>query len=352
MSSITLPAAPAVSCQIALPNHYIAQLLGLLKSRGVNTELLLQQANIVPATLEQSDAVVSWQQFYTLLRASIVLSKEPALGLYLGSQLTISMHGLLGLVALSSDSVQQALQLICRYISTRSPLISLRMKQQRNQTVLVLSELYPLADIGPFIAETVLVALHQVLQVLTGNQYQPKTVAFAFNTPSHQALYPVFFHCSVYFGKPEHAITFDSACLTLTPPLADQTVQRQLSEQCELALHRQRQCQTLSGAIQLLLGRTKGRIPDINQIAAEFAMSERTLRRRLQAEHTSYQQLVVAWRQHMAEHYLTNTALPVQQIAYLLGYADPANFGRAFRQQRAMSPRQFRQRAMPANAFP
>jgi AraC-like DNA-binding protein len=32
----------------------------------------------------------------------------------------------------------------------------------------------------------------------------------------------------------------------------------------------------------------------------------------------------------------------VQQIAYLLGYADPANFGRAFRQHHGASPQQVR----------
>jgi AraC-like DNA-binding protein len=62
----------------------------------------------------------------------------------------------------------------------------------------------------------------------------------------------------------------------------------------------------------------------------------------LREEQLSYQQLVAQWRQQMATHYLCNTALAVQQIAYLLGYADPANFGRAFLQHQGVSPQKFR----------
>ena len=342
MPSIPLTPAPSASAQIRLPNHYIGQLLRLLQSRGVDTQYLFQQVGMTPALLEQTDSQLSWPLFYQLIQQSKTLSKEPALGLYLGSQLTIATHGLLGMAALSCDSLEQALQLVCRYISTRSPLISLHISKQANQTVLRLTEQYPLADIAPFIAETVLVALHQVLQVLSANQYQPGAVQFAFTAPSYQALYPVFFDCPVHFARSGHAIMFNNAYLSIRPPLADSLVRQQLSEQCEQALARQRLSQTLTGAIQLLLGRTKGRIPDINQVAAEFSMSERTLRRRLLSEHNSYQQLVAAWRLQMAQHYLTHTALPVQQIAYLLGYADAANFGRAFRQQCHIPPRQFR----------
>ena len=337
-------ALPSVSGypQIVLPGHYVQQLLALVKSRGVGTQTLLQQAGINEPLTAQHDIRVNWPQFYQLLQHSLALSNEPALGLYLGSQLSISTHGLLGLVALSSADVQQALQFICRFMATRSPLISLRVQQRRKQVGLLLSELYPLGAIGPFMAETVLVALHQVLQVLTQQQYQPSLIHFSFTPPAYQALYQVFFPCKVLFSQAETAIYFDQRHLAITPPMADNNVQQQLSAQCEQQLQQLQQGQTLSGAIQLLLGRTKGRIPDIKQVATEFAMSERTLRRRLNEEQTHYQQLVSHWRKQMAAHYLQNTTLPIQQIAYLLGYADPANFGRAFRQQHGVSPQKLR----------
>ncbi|MBZ9611450.1 AraC family transcriptional regulator [Rheinheimera maricola] len=354
MPANTAMPVPSGYPQIVLPNHYLQQLLALVKSRGVNTPALLQQAGLNQQLMAQHEIRVNWPQFYQLLQHSVALSNEPALGLYLGSQLSISTHGLLGLVALSSTDVQQALQLIGRFIATRTPLISLQVQQRRQQVALLLNELYPLGAIGPFMAETVLVALHQVLQVLTQQQYQPSQIHFAFPPPAYHALYQVFFPCKVLFSQAQTAIYFGRRFLAITPPMSDSSVQQQLSAQCEQQLQQLQQWQTLSGAIQLLLGRTKGRIPDIKQVAAEFAMSERTLRRRLGDEQISYQQLVSRWRMQMAGHYLHNTALPVQQIAYLLGYADPANFGRAFRQQHGVSPQKIRQLGVSAqvNANP
>ena len=98
--------------RVTLPTHYLRQFVALLKSRGVDTPALLQQLALQEPLPEQEDISLSWPQFYQLLHQSKVLAHEPALGLYLGSQLSISTHGLLGLVALSSADVQQALQLI------------------------------------------------------------------------------------------------------------------------------------------------------------------------------------------------------------------------------------------------
>lgn len=350
MTSVTSTPVLSGYPRIALPHHYVRQLLALVKSRGGDLQVLLAPLGLAQSQLEQPlahaldphELSLNWPQFVQLLQQSKRLANEPALGLYLGSQLSISTHGLLGLVALSSADVQQALQLICRYISTRTPLMSLAIQQHRQQVALRLEELYPLGEIGPFMAETVLVALHQVLQMLTQQQYQPSRVHFSFKAPAEPALYQVFLPCPILFSQAETAIYFDQLHLTIQPPFADPRVQQQLSAQCEQELRYQQQQQTLSGAIQLLLGRSKGRTPDIKEVATEFAMSERTLRRRLHEEQVSYQQLVAQWRQQMALHYLKNTRLPVQQIAYLLGYADPANFGRAFRQQHGASPQQVR----------
>lgn len=329
--------------QVALPGHYLRNLLALSQSRGAEPQKVLSTAGL-PANLpEQLDATLSWPQFQTVIRLCCAQATEPALGLYLGSQLTITTHGLLGLATMSSSNLQQALALICKYTTTRSPLLALTMQQKRQQVALVLTELQPLADIRQFVVDTFAVALHAILDFVSGHQYRLRQVHFAFAKPDYSALYQAFFPCPVLFGQQEHCFMFDAADLAIVSPWADRQVQSQLTAQCEQELQRWQQRQSMAGLIRLMLGRTKGRIPGIEQVAAEFAVSSRTLRRRLQQEQTCYQQLVAAWRRDMAAQYLRSTSLPVQQIGFLLGYADPANFGRAFRREYNLSPQQFRQ---------
>ena len=329
--------------QVALPGHYLRNLLDLTQSRGANPQRILSDAGVSASLPDQFDASLTWQQFHDVITRCCATTNEPALGLYLGSQLTITTHGLLGLATMSSGNLQQALLLICKYTSTRSPLLNLTMQQQQQQVVLTLSELQPLGDIRQFVVDTFAVALHAILDFISGHRYRLKQVQFAFAKPGYSALYQAFFPCPVIFAANEHRFILEATDLALVSPWADRQVQSQLTAQCEQELQRWQQRQSLAGLIRLMLGRTKGRIPGIEQVAAEFALSSRTLRRRLMQEDTCYHQLVADWRREMARQYLLTTALPVQQIGYLLGYADPANFGRAFRREHGLSPSQFRQ---------
>jgi AraC-like DNA-binding protein len=45
----------------------------------------------------------------------------------------------------------------------------------------------------------------------------------------------------------------------------------------------------------------------------------------------------------LARHYLLDTHLSVQEIAYLLDYASPAPFSRAFKQHFGLAPEYYRQ---------
>jgi AraC-like DNA-binding protein len=78
-------------------------------------------------------------------------------------------------------------------------------------------------------------------------------------------------------------------------------------------------------------------------------MSERTLRRHLEAEGTAYRTLIDEVRLELARSYLTTSQLPVTEIAGLLGYEDPANFRRAFRRLQGQAPAAYRAAASALN---
>ena len=59
---------------------------------------------------------------------------------------------------------------------------------------------------------------------------------------------------------------------------------------------------------------------------------------------TPYQQLLDLARKDAAERYLTDSLLSITEVAYLLGYSEPAAFNRAFRRWRTETPQGFRRR--------
>ena len=67
------------------------------------------------------------------------------------------------------------------------------------------------------------------------------------------------------------------------------------------------------------------------------------MQRRLTEQQQSFKQLLDLIRQQLAEQYLDNSQLSLNQIAYLLGFANQANFTRAFKRWQGMSPSNYRQ---------
>jgi AraC-like DNA-binding protein len=82
--------------------------------------------------------------------------------------------------------------------------------------------------------------------------------------------------------------------------------------------------------------------PEVH-LAAELAgTSVRTLQRRLRQHNTSYSELIQQTRFAIASKLLRDTDERIVDIALDLGYQDPANFARAFRQLTGVSPSEYR----------
>ncbi len=86
-----------------------------------------------------------------------------------------------------------------------------------------------------------------------------------------------------------------------------------------------------------------GRRPAIEEVARTLHISSRTLQRKLQEAGSSYQRVLEESRHQLARHYLNNSALELNEAAYLLGYEDASSFVRAFRTWEGVPPARWRE---------
>ncbi len=70
-------------------------------------------------------------------------------------------------------------------------------------------------------------------------------------------------------------------------------------------------------------------------------MSNRTLRRRLREEATSYREVLDEVRTGLACHYLEKEKRGIDEVASLLGFSDPSAFTKAFRRWTGRTPADF-----------
>jgi AraC-like DNA-binding protein len=76
----------------------------------------------------------------------------------------------------------------------------------------------------------------------------------------------------------------------------------------------------------------------MSEVGRELAMSSRTLQRRLAGEGTSFQAVLAGTREALARHYLAHDGLTTAEVSFLLGYAEPSSFYRAFHEWTGQTP--------------
>lgn len=100
--------------------------------------------------------------------------------------------------------------------------------------------------------------------------------------------------------------------------------------------------QSVASRASRLLQRDLGRSWQVSQVADEFAMSPRTLQRRLGEEGTSFSRLLGETRVRAAAELLQDATKSVSDIGYMLGFADTAHFTRTFKSAMGNTPSQWR----------
>ena len=147
-----------------------------------------------------------------------------------------------------------------------------------------------------------------------------------------------------HFGQKAVEIRFPASMLDEPIATADPVSVQLAIERCEQEMSRQAAASGTRGQVVERLRCEGGRYPELAEVAEQLHVSERTLKRHLQAEGCSFQALLDEVRQRDAERLLANPQLAIKQVADAVGYADPANFARAFGKWTGLSPKAWRDR--------
>lgn len=151
--------------------------------------------------------------------------------------------------------------------------------------------------------------------------------------------------CPVYGGASWNGWALTRETCQLPLRRRDATLGNLLQQQADEALARLQPVDDVAIDVRrALASRVGSGDTRIETVARTLATSARSLQRRLAAAGASYQRLLDVARRDAAERYLTDSAFSIGEVAYLLGYSEPAAFNRAFRRWHGETPRAFRRR--------
>lgn len=100
--------------------------------------------------------------------------------------------------------------------------------------------------------------------------------------------------------------------------------------------------QSITDRVLALLTSTGGQYPGLDAAAERLHMSARTLKRRLAEENATFGDLLDEVRKRDGVQLLLNADRAIDDIAARVGYADPANFRRAFKRLMGVLPSEYR----------
>jgi AraC-like DNA-binding protein len=147
----------------------------------------------------------------------------------------------------------------------------------------------------------------------------------------------------ISYHMPRNAILFPRSWLDLPVGSADTNLLSILTDYGDQVLSERRRGLDIVDQVEdwIVKRLPTGRV-DIESAARDFGMSGRTLSRRLADNKTTFSQLVEDLRAQLAQRYVGDPSLSLTSIAYLLGYADPTSFSKAFKNRYGSPPQRYR----------
>lgn len=316
---------------------------------GLQPEGLLRDAGFRPRELKDPDTRVALSKLLRLWSLIAQRVPDPAVGILIAEAREERNLGLVAYTARFSPTLGDALKRLERYsrVVVEDFVVSLRRHEDRAILTLERGMTYdPVRPPVDFRLTTVLTAARS----LTGAAIEPLEARFPYPAPAGLAALRRVFRCPLVFDAEDPVLVLRAADLALSIPTQDGTLLGYLDQLAEQALRELTRDDSFAQAVERALWQElSSGTPSIERVASRLGVSGRSLQRRLAEEGTSFKDELDRFRRDMAQRLLREKNVAIYEVAYLLGYADPSAFHRAFRRWHGASPRRFRAAARSAS---
>jgi len=279
------------------------------------------------------------------------LTGRPHFGLWLSEAMSHAPLTVAAWFILSSASVEEGLERALAFQRLLHDRASSSLERDGQATTYV----HQIGDAGfraPSAAiEFGFAELVRMVRRATGRAVVPSRVTFQHAAPPAFDEHRRHFGDRIEFGAACDALSFDRATLELPVVTADPALRELVQAHATRLLAALPDDTSWTGRVRRVLGADLARgVPSLEEVARALALPTRTLQRRLKEEGTTFEDVSDDLRRSLAERYLAERRLGIQETAFLLGYADVSAFYRAFGRWTGLSPAVFIARASDVSA--
>lgn len=339
--------ANALIVRASVPSGVIRAWVDAFERLGYCRDALLAAAHIRAADLADPDSCLPCEAYGAIIGSALRLRPAKNLGMQLARVTPLGAYPLLDYLVLTSDTVGAGITQLARYFRLVGSPTTFQLLEEADRTTTVL-------DSGGihFGVEYTIALMVFHMRGETAGAFAADRIDFAAIPDDPEELERVF-GCPVRSGAASNCVVVSRSTWELPLARRDAALRSVLEKHPAAAAADAARHDGLSNDVRRALSaRVNGGELRIESVARELAMAPRTLQRKLGEERVTYHALVEEARRAAAERHLGDRRLSVSEIAYLLGYSEPAAFHRAFKRWHGVSPQAYRGRRSEGDSPP
>lgn len=332
-----------------LLNNYELRLMSQLLEReqGISPAQIVEGTGATERLLRETAQLLTTEQELALYTRLAQFNRDPFLGVRVGERINLPNYGILASAMMAAYNLGEALELLAEF----APLVSwashsqLTAERYGEEDCACLT-IFPTAT-DPAAAELEIDSTFASIQVVF-NELSAKPVQFALldmtRTGSADSLsyHRRLFACPLRTRRKRNALLIAQSVLNTPLPHPQPEHQKLFRDLCQQSTRVLTEKRGLVAAVRNRLLEEDGRVPSLEQLAQQFDVSARTLRRQLRAAGVTFQLLLDESRYRESKRYLASTDMTVEAIGRRLGYADARSFRTAFRRWSGHTPLEHR----------
>ena len=316
-----------------------------LNIHGIDAESLFKEVGLDPRLLNDSDGRYPVKKMFKLWSRAVDRTGDPCFGLTVGTQWHPTTWHALGYAWFASATLEEALKRLARcsaMITTAGEFLLEERLADFKFTVLPLyREIPPPAAVMDAVMTNIII----MCRVSYGDGFKPLRVSFSHSGDGCRRRRQEFFRSPIEYGAEENGVLFDKESLRKPLPTANAELAHSSDKVIAEYLSRIGIGTAASSVKAILIDLLPSGEVTEESLAASLNLSQSSLQRRLRKEGTTYRAVLQEVRSNLAGRMLEDGSKTLNEISFLLGFAELSAFSRAFKRWTGVAPSTYRESA-------
>jgi AraC-like DNA-binding protein len=324
--------------------HKLSFITSVLAKNGVGADVLLKGTGIPSDELSNRNYKVNKDQIVAFYR-NVLSLRIPAISILLGKSIKVNDYGLYGCTLLCCKNLRGALEYSIRYhnLAMKTVTMSLHNDEELGQSYYRFEDILLANDLAEFNIELqCAIVLSLVIECINDKNFVFDELRLTFPKPKNYQLYEEHFQCPIHYESIHNEFVLSNEKLFITTPRSNPFAMPLLLDQCDMVLN------SIEAKNEFLITINQWVAANMHselysqELANHLCMTQRTLRRKLSAQGTSFRCITQELRCEAAKKLILKTQLSIEDIGCSIGFSDVSNFRAAFKKWTGKTPSSLR----------